>query len=262
MLTSLISAYIASPHHRGKRQILRWALRLVDGKAVRSCYGVLIRSNSRDYTNFASIGGHLLSNYDDVFAEVIQLEPGMAFVDIGANAGLFSMVACAKVGETGAVVAFEPSLRSYRDLIENAVLNGVQNFYPFNAAVGNITKIARFAAGRADHTGSAHLDDRGEITVLQIHFDDLDSLFEIIIGDRATLIKIDVEGAEGQVLDSIAHFIRKPQVKKIVAEIDAENSARFGRSVEGIYSALAELGFIPRRGMYSAHHFNEIFERE
>jgi FkbM family methyltransferase len=261
MLTSLISSYIARPHHRGKRRILRRILRLVDGRPVMSCYGVLMRSNSRDYTNFASIGARYAS-YDDVFAEVIKLEPGMAFIDIGANAGLFSMVACGKVGETGAVLAFEPSLKTYRDMIENATLNGVQNFYPFNAAIGNATKIARFSSGKTGHSGSAHLDNRGDNSVLQMHFDDLDSLFGSIIGDRATLIKIDVEGAEAHVLESVKGFVQKPQVRKIIAEIDSDNLARFGHSAEGIYSALAEVGFKPRRGMNSADHFNEIFERE
>jgi FkbM family methyltransferase len=261
MLEHLVGSYIAGPHHRGKKRFLRQLLGLMDGRQIKSKYGVLMRSNSRDATNFFAISGSYQSDYSDVFAEVSQLEPGMAFLDIGANAGLFSLVASGKVGPNGVVVAFEPSLKTFGYLIENAVANGLQNFFAFNAALGDATKIARFSAGSPNHSGIAHLDERGETSVLQIQFDELSRLFDTIIGNRESCLKIDVEGAECQVIDSIKNFIAKPQVKKIIVEIDPKYLARSGFTPEDVYNRLTTVNFVPRRGLGSAKHYNEIFER-
>ena len=38
------------------------------------------------------------------------LRPGDVFVDVGANIGLFTLIAASRVGPTGRVIAFEPSL--------------------------------------------------------------------------------------------------------------------------------------------------------
>ena len=41
------------------------------------------------------------------------LSPGMVFVDIGANIGVFTVLAARQVGPTGQVIAIEPSPRSF-----------------------------------------------------------------------------------------------------------------------------------------------------
>lgn len=262
MLTSLLSAYIAGPYHRGKFWLLRYALPLVNERPVRSRYGVLMHSRARDFTNFASISGCFQSDYDDVYAQVVALEPGMAFVDIGANAGLFSLIACKQVGDDGVVLAFEPSLPVFKDLVNNAAVNGVRNFFPFNMAVGGETAIARFKTGKRDHSGIGHLSETGDISTLQVHFDRMGQLFDTIIGDRPTVIKIDVEGAEGHVAGSLRGFLARPQVRTVIAEIDPSYLQRFGHDAPYVYGLLREAGFRPTRGLDAAHHYNEVFVRE
>src|SRR5438270_3347355 len=51
------------------------------------------------------------------------LSPGDTFIDIGANIGYFSLFATTLVGETGKVVAIEPSARIFERLSENVRLN-------------------------------------------------------------------------------------------------------------------------------------------
>ncbi len=52
------------------------------------------------------------------------LRPGDVCVDGGANVGLFTLVAAAKVGPTGKVVAFEPAPKTHVALRANVELNG------------------------------------------------------------------------------------------------------------------------------------------
>src|SRR5215469_14253271 len=54
----------------------------------------------------------------------LLLEPGDVFVDGGANVGLFTLVAAASVGPTGAVIAFEPVASTRAALLANVKLNG------------------------------------------------------------------------------------------------------------------------------------------
>jgi len=261
MLKSVVEALIQGPHWRGKTRLLKLLLHGLDGVPVRSHYGPFLRSRVRDFTNRAAMLGTYAVDYDDVFAEVGKLEPGMAFIDVGANAGLFSMAAGRKVGKSGVVIAFEPSLPIYRDLVENALSNGLENFFPFNAALGPRAAVARFSPETPEHSGGAHLDGSGEVQVVQLRFDDLEQLFRELVGSRRCFVKIDVEGAEELVLESMRRFLESGQVEKVIAEIDPKLSARFGGDPTRIYTKLQQLGFRPSRGLGAAAHYNEVFDR-
>jgi FkbM family methyltransferase len=56
-----------------------------------------------------------------------ELRPGDVFFDIGANMGIYSVPAAARVGADGAVYSFEPHVANARSLLENVVNNGLQD---------------------------------------------------------------------------------------------------------------------------------------
>lgn len=260
MLTTIVNKLIQAREFKGKQRLLRAILRQVDGKVVRSKYGVLMRSRAHDFTNYACISGTFHSDYDDVFAEVDALRPGMAFVDIGANAGLFSMVAGRRVGPTGVVLSFEPNRRIFADMAGNIVSNQLENVFPFNAAVGRETGKFRFTNGSRDHSGIGKLSQEGDVEVAAMSFSD-QVLFDLLIEGRHSMIKIDVEGAEGLVLEALGTFIDRPSVETVVIEIDDSNLRTFGYSASYVYERMAGAGFKHKRGIDAALHFNEIFYR-
>src|SRR5215510_12901685 len=65
------------------------------------------------------------------------LRPGDVFVDVGANIGLFTLIAASRVGPAGRVVAFEPTGVTYTRLIYNARLNGFSKASCVNAALSD-----------------------------------------------------------------------------------------------------------------------------
>ncbi len=223
---------------------------------LRSRYGVLLRSDAKDLTNMFS----LLGEYDDVFEVVTGLRPGMAFIDIGANAGVFSMVAGQRVGEDGLVIAFEPSAAAFRKLIENAAANGLRNFAPFMAAVGTSTGIKRLKTDE-HHTGAAYLDQDGNTQVVQLDGSMLAGLLAKLIGDRRIMIKIDVEGAEFDVIQSIGELLGSHSAETVIVEMNGGQLSRFGATPKAIYDAMQEKGYKPRLGIGFSHHFNETFSR-
>lgn len=261
MLRRIAEAIVSSRDWRGKRRTLGAIFRFLEGVPIRSLYGPVLVLRSSDFTSLSAITGMYHEDYDDVFAEVSSLRSGMAFIDVGANVGLFSMVAGDRVGAEGAVVAFEPALRVFRDLVDNAAINRLTCFYPFNCAIGDSLTIAKFDPGSERHSGIAHLDPDGSMSVLQVRADDLDNMLACIIGERSGIVKIDVEGAEAMVIESMATWLQRPQIEKVIVEIDQGYLSRFGNDVSTVYELMTKLGFEGRRGMGAATHYNEVFVR-
>src|SRR5579862_5556321 len=56
-----------------------------------------------------------------------RLESGHTFVDVGANAGWYTVLAGHRVGETGRVVAIEASDATFKRLEGNVSMNGLSN---------------------------------------------------------------------------------------------------------------------------------------
>jgi FkbM family methyltransferase len=131
----------------------------------------------------------------DLLSQV--LKPGDIVLDVGANIGTHTVPLARKVGETGAVVAFEPQRLTFQFLCGNIALNALTNVLCHNVVVSD-------AAGQAiipalDPTiewnfGSLTSEGHKEGERVQaIRIDDLKLA-------RCNLIKIDVEGAEIRVL--------------------------------------------------------------
>lgn len=86
------------------------------------------------------------------------LKPGATFVDVGANAGLYSVYAAKKVGAAGRVFAFEPSRREAASLNLNADLNRLTNLRCFQMAAGAADGIANLSVAESEHDGHNSLN--------------------------------------------------------------------------------------------------------
>jgi FkbM family methyltransferase len=119
-----------------------------------------------------------------------HLEPGAVFYDIGANVGFFTLIAARLVGPGGWVRSFEPHPETAEVLQHNLTVNNFENVEIVRAAVGAEPGTGKIA-GNMPLT--FHLADEGvEVPVV--------TLDEVVASYPPTLIKIDVEGAEIDVL--------------------------------------------------------------
>src|SRR5579871_3144648 len=66
-----------------------------------------------------------LGGYESIERDFVSryLRPGDVFVDVGANVGLYTVLASKMVGDTGSVHSFEPCSKTFRRLEENVRLN-------------------------------------------------------------------------------------------------------------------------------------------
>ncbi len=139
-----------------------------------------------------------------------QLRPGMVYVDVGANMGVYAVVAAGCVGRNGRVVAIEAIPWLARMVSDNLTMNGFQSIstvLPVAAANidGELTiyEFDRFQGSntmRADIVQSAETRYHVTATPLQVRARRLSDMFAEGLFPRPDLIKIDVEGFEMEVV--------------------------------------------------------------
>lgn len=124
------------------------------------------------------------------------VQPGHIFYDIGAHVGYFSLLAAGLAGSEGRVVAFEPSPRNLNFLKRHLALNSIHNAVVIEAAVSHADGYARFDGGVDSYQG--HLSPQGACRVRTLS---LDTVIRQGMAPPPQVMKIDVEGAEAQVLE-------------------------------------------------------------
>ena len=140
-----------------------------------------------------------------------RLRPGDGFIDVGANIGYFSALAARQVGSNGSVVAIEASPPVFASLTETVCANNHAE------TVRCVNKAAAAARGAIElFSGPDH--NIGLTTTVPSRGFELQGVIEalplddLLIADEmrtARLVKIDVEGAEPEVLKGMSTFLEK-----------------------------------------------------
>jgi FkbM family methyltransferase len=161
-----------------------------------------------------------------VFRE--RLRPGDVCLDIGANVGYFTLLAARLVGPSGHVHAFEPEPTNADQLEAHIRSNGLQNVTVHRVAVGvesgtgalHQTRPASnpkawTLIGRPDET--TEREGGGAPTMVTIA--PLDAVVPLDDWSRVRLVKIDVDGAEVEVLASLDPLVARGARPDVVVEL-------------------------------------------
>lgn len=176
-----------------------------------------------------------------------HLGPGDIVLDIGANAGLYTLVAARAIGDAGHVYAFEPGERALQLLRRNIALNGLTNVTVIDAAVSDTTGEAPFAVARDTALGSLADMGRDDQQIAEwqpvrtIRLDDAIAQYGI---DGVRFVKMDVEGAEKLALDGAARWLSSGTAPlTILFEAFEQNARAFGYTVRQLLDSLQDAGF-------------------
>ena len=165
-----------------------------------------------------------------IFAQ--HLKTGDVFYDIGANVGFFSIIAAKLVGG-GKVYAFEPGSENAKSIRHNAELNDFKQIEVIEKAVSNTSGtgeflLAKYSGGHALATADAPPDLAGKVTVDLVSIDDLIASEQI---EPPNFVKIDVEGAELDVLKGMTQTIKTYQ-PTVIYEVDDGDRAAYERKYQ------------------------------
>lgn len=243
----MLSCYLRSRiMHPGRWRLehlaIRWSRELArpSARTVRTRRGFRLSVELNDW-----VGQHLfaLGDYEIMTANLIEaiLRPGDTFFDVGANIGFFSLLAARCVGAHGCVRAFEPLPDVRERLLRNIAMNGFTNVHVGEEALCNTTGTAHFHRGpKGNHGMSSLRCMAGSVQSIEVRTDRLDTIIEP--EGRVRLAKIDVEGAEMEVLRGMRRCIEH-QRPDIIVEVTDRYLSEFNSSAEEMLAELAAFGY-------------------
>jgi FkbM family methyltransferase len=183
------------------------------------------------------------------------LSGGDCFVDVGANVGIFTLLAAQKVGRFGRVIAFEPN-RSVASLLAKSL---VANWWHQRVevkccAVGDRQGHTRLLFS-ADNLGGARIEEGAHPSSVvekvdrllnsdqqqDVAVDRLDCLIPVDIPIK--ILKIDVEGNEGGVLRGAGRILHNKCIEYLMVEAIAEIAGQKWGDTLAEMNKLKELGY-------------------
>ena len=172
-------------------------------------------------------------------------EVSKKFLDIGANMGFYA-IGAALVNKEIEVLAFEPNPGIRNSLSENIKLNNVErNIKILEFALSNFTGNANFSVPAFTGSGGGSLmnlhPEEGSPSEFSVMVEKLDNLSAKTSG--ADLIKIDVEGAEFQLIQGAIETL-KATYPTIVVELLRKWMNPFGSTPQDVVDLLANLNYI------------------
>lgn len=174
------------------------------------------------------------------------LSAGMTAVDVGANWGYFTLAAAHWVGPSGRVVAFEPEPRLFRMLSSNVSRNRLRHVTTRPLAVaaraGRVDLVAFEEAGGNWGT-SQTVAAAGDGGCDAVGLDDQLDREKVGIVD---LLKIDVEGAEGDVIEGMARGIASGRYRYVLLECHADRLEARAQSIEQCVAPFVAAGYTVR----------------
>lgn len=185
------------------------------------------------------------------------LKPGMNVIDIGANIGLYSILADKAIIPGGRVWAFEPSSESHARLLRNLSLNSVTSVTPLKVALadadgGNLVLKREpgfrdgdryLATGAGALYDSDQTSDPGDIETVPVAT--LDHYFDshTEAPPRFDFLKMDIEGGEYNVFRGAKKLLNSNPGMLLMFECTMQGCQRAGHTQDDVFGFLRNLGF-------------------
>ena len=165
-----------------------------------------------------------------------QVQPGDVFYDIGANVGVYTVMAAQLVGPEGHVYAFEPHVANARSLLHNLSLNEwgkrVQvvtsalhdstGYFPFN--------YRKMKAGTSGHQlghTQGELGDTFEPVAVEIkHSTTVDDLLDKVVIRPPNVVKMDVDGNELRILHGMVNLLTHRPPRTLQVELHPQDEVQ------------------------------------
>lgn len=179
------------------------------------------------------------------------LRDGMMVFDVGANFGEVTLLFSRFVGAKGSVHAFEASSEVYGRLQQMCEVSGRTNISINHAAVADARGVVQLHVYDREYSGWNSLADRPladygidvkPVGVENVESTTIDDYCDEHGIDRIDLLKVDVEGAEYQVLMGARRMLQQKRVGCCVFEF-GQTTFDMGNTPDEIREYLNSLGY-------------------
>ncbi len=187
--------------------------------------------------------------YEPLLVEWIRstLRPGDIAVDVGAHVGYLTLCMARLVGRSGSVFSFEPAIENLEYLRGNLQANQVANVHVVGCALSEGSGLRGFNLNESSDSYSFYEHPNTatrERTIVpcctldQVHL----AIAELFPDRSPTLLKVDAEGAELEILAGGQHMLSEVRPPRLAIEWNPKMLEARGLSREALPDALAQLG--------------------
>jgi FkbM family methyltransferase len=173
------------------------------------------------------------------------LPRGGAFLDVGAHAGYFSLVASNRVGPSGRVFAVEPNPRTFSALHRHLTVNAASNVHATMCGLADREGVLVLHMPPSQLDYNATVLPRAGWPRAEVRVRTLDDCVREWNIDRIDLMKIDVEGAEPLVLAGGEVALTRGVVRHAMIEVNGPRLTEGGCGPAALADTLKRLGFMP-----------------
>lgn len=184
-----------------------------------------------------------LHEFEDMGFLLHFLRPGDLFADIGANIGSYTVLASGYVGSR--TLSFEPVPSTFNWLQKNIRINQIQdNVKAFNMGLGSGKQKLHFTSSFDTINHVVEKYNYNNESIVEVEVEALDAIAQI--EGRPSLLKIDVEGYETEVIKGMTKTLQSSELKAIIIELNG-SGIRYGYDESWIHKELSYYGFAPYR---------------
>lgn len=199
---------------------------------------LMVRSGETGVTGNVYGGLH---EFEDMAYLLHVTTPEDLFVDVGANVGAYTVLACAVKGTTG--ICCEPVPGTYGRLLENLRLNDLSGrVEALNIGLADKEGELLFTSGE-NTTNHVVSENEHAPSSVRVKVAPLDA---VLHGRVPSVLKIDVEGFETTVLAGASATLSSATLHSVIMELNGSGS-RYGFDEDAILKTMEQFGFLPFR---------------
>jgi FkbM family methyltransferase len=202
---------------------------------------MLYHSNQRPSLTVRALA---LGSYEPSVVQAMRVHcfEGATVLDVGAHLGYYTLLAAKLIGNTGQVWAFEPDPDNRDLLMRNIHVNQMEDrVRVVGAALGSTTGAANLHRAKNDSGGSTVSVVAAALDDVQVEITTLDAWAASRNWPVVDIVKIDVEGAEPDVLRGMSRLALKNPRLAVIVECQKGSLERAGGSAMRLFDALRDL---------------------
>ena len=168
-----------------------------------------------------------LATYENAIFQLFRPKQEDNFVDVGAHIGRYSIIAAKRIGSSGRVIAIEAHPDTFDLLKKNIKLNGLSNVTTINSVVTSKRGKAKLYLAGQDRGFTVYntiMTDRAKPSenFLEVEANTLDNILNENNVQRVNYLKIDVEGAELEVLKGAVNTLSSNKDLTLLIEVHGD----------------------------------------
>lgn len=178
-------------------------------------------------------------DYVHKYIKNCNLKEGDIVFDCGAYCGIVTYFLSKLVGETGKVYAFEPDEANYLMLLKNIKLHNLKNVIPVKKGIWSTTGQQEFNLEGALGGCFGAINHRPfNRNIINIDTISLIDAYNMFAEGKEVFVKMDIEGAEIEVINKSKEFLKNHKVNFSIASYHMVEKEMTYKKLEKIFSEI------------------------